>query len=493
MFFSLLFVTAVTYAYESLPDPGYPPQGRRPFYLRTDSTQRLIPQKPYLPVQAKTTIPVSQTIEGILNGLPIPALEVNLPLKISNQSAFRYVAIGGSLTAGFRNGGLYRQAQLTSFPNLLARQLGIQNFRQPLFELNQGNGSGYSVVVPGSGLPTFWEVDNELAVLQQYPKTFTRYTGSVDNLGLPGMGPRLAYANDKWANRPEATIGLTYEPSYRAYLRRLLPDDDQQWTTTYYSFLTNQALQGTERANFVTVESGLDDALWYATKGGYRLGAMMGDLAMGEGDLFLNLFATLQENKIKGIVATIPNVLDFPYFSFYTVNALKSRAGGKDLYAVADDGYNAEGGNARKIRKLTPADIVIPSPQIEAVATGKSTQGYSKDNPFLSLDVLDQDEQQAFFRIDELNGLIQTQAERFKVPVVDLKALYKQIIAGSFVADDGVKVDASFPNGNFFSSDGLYPTAFGQAVITNEYIKVINKAYQTRIPLLATRPFANQL
>lgn len=55
--------------------------------------------------------------------------------------------------------------------------------------------------------------------------------------------------------------------------------------------------------------------------------------------------------------------------------------------------------------------------------------------------------------------------------------------------DDGITVNSSWAReGNFFSADGIYPTAFGQAVIANEVIKTLNKHYGLEIPLLQT-PF----
>jgi hypothetical protein len=59
------------------------------------------------------------------------------------------------------------------------------------------------------------------------------------------------------------------------------------------------------------------------------------------------------------------------------------------------------------------------------------------------------------------------------------------------VTDDGIKVNGKWPEGNFYSVDGLFPTAFGQAVIANEVIKFINSQYKTDIPLVNTRDFLN--
>ena len=39
----------------------------------------------------------------------------------------------------------------------------------------------------------------------------------------------------------------------------------------------------------------------------------------------------------------------------------------------------------------------------------------------------------------------------------------------------------------FFSLDGMYPSAIGQAMIANEVIKTINKAYNMDIPLISIR------
>jgi lysophospholipase L1-like esterase len=83
-------------------------------------------------------------------------------------------------------------------------------------------------------------------------------------------------------------------------------------------------------------------------------------------------------------------------------------------------------------------------------------------------------------------------ARKVNFPVVDINSLYEKILKGGYVTDDGVKIDASFPVGNFFSSDGINPTAFGQAVIANEVIKVLNASYKTGIPLIKTAEYLSK-
>lgn len=62
-------------------------------------------------------------------------------------------------------------------------------------------------------------------------------------------------------------------------------------------------------------------------------------------------------------------------------------------------------------------------------------------------------------------------------------------MAGSYITHDGVKIDPSYPNGNFFSSDAVYPTPLGNAVIANEAILVLNKFYGLSIPLIPTKEY----
>jgi hypothetical protein len=68
--------------------------------------------------------------------------QVDLGALQKESKPIRYVALGGSLSAGVRDGGINQQSQVTSFPNLLAKQMGIVNFRQPLFEGPYKSGTG---------------------------------------------------------------------------------------------------------------------------------------------------------------------------------------------------------------------------------------------------------------------------------------------------------------------------------------------------------------
>ena len=59
-----------------------------------------------------------------------------------------YVAVGNSLTSGYSDGGLYNEAQATSYPAILAQQFaktgkGPASFVQPSSSAAKPDGSGY--------------------------------------------------------------------------------------------------------------------------------------------------------------------------------------------------------------------------------------------------------------------------------------------------------------------------------------------------------------
>jgi hypothetical protein len=79
----------------------------------------------------------------------------------------RMVVVGGSLAAGVRNGGYNNENLSTSFPNLIALQMGI-DFYQPYFDNADYNGFGTSLKtnenLTGGPLPKFKTATNNLAI-----------------------------------------------------------------------------------------------------------------------------------------------------------------------------------------------------------------------------------------------------------------------------------------------------------------------------------------
>ncbi|MGZ3751172.1 MAG: G-D-S-L family lipolytic protein, partial [Mucilaginibacter sp.] len=120
--------------------------------------------------------------------------EINTPKPSAGSADFsRYISLGNSLTAGYADGGLYRQGQLNSYPSIIAQQMqavGGGAFTQPLFSTDQANGSGYLKLsgFNADGTPITTPVTTNLAVrgVQAIPGfgnviLYTKYSGDINN------------------------------------------------------------------------------------------------------------------------------------------------------------------------------------------------------------------------------------------------------------------------------------------------------------------------
>lgn len=133
-----------------------------------------------------------------INKNPIISLTLPQPERKADLSFLRsgnngeepgYIALGGSLTMGYRDGGLHRAGQLTAYPNLIARQMGLTKFRSPLFGENEANGTGYMVYTGKDGIPEWQYVTNNRAIVTENPMVLSAYEGEeVNNLGVPNAG-----------------------------------------------------------------------------------------------------------------------------------------------------------------------------------------------------------------------------------------------------------------------------------------------------------------
>ncbi len=95
----------------------------------------------------------------------------------------KYVAIGDSLTAGVQSDGIVRDFQRNSFPALIAKQMGIDNFEQPIVD---SPGIGFE---PGKTPLMFMSGEifrNDLDVDEFDLLSNFFLTRPYDNLGIPG-------------------------------------------------------------------------------------------------------------------------------------------------------------------------------------------------------------------------------------------------------------------------------------------------------------------
>lgn len=376
-------------------------------------------------------------------------------------NAVRYVAIGGALSAGMRNGGVYRESQLTAFPNLLAGQLNV-SFRQPLFEPAFGNGSGYKIAksMPGQ-LATYNYITNQLAIESSGWHSLKGFNEPIDNFSFPYLSKNMG------------GIEFSHEETKR-FVNRIKGAQGYGTHRSLYSWLAMQ-----QQCDFFTFEIGQDDLIASVMKGGSGgLSALRFEYIDQSDEV--KLISNFAAKKAKGVLATVPDVIDLPFFRQISpdrINAL-------DVKLMLTRSTSAV-----PVPFDPAVDILLPGPRVTQILNG-SLQGviFLRDEEVLSRDPYD-DEWQGVSPVLFNEWKIIRKAKEFGFPVADLYGLYKKVLAGEYVTEDGVKVNPAWPQGNFFSADGLTPSAFGQAIIANEFIKAINTHYKQAVPLLATKIF----
>jgi hypothetical protein len=442
-----------------------------------------------------------------------PDLEKDFEASRGTADFTRYIAVGNSLTAGFSDGGLYREGQLNSYPSILANQfrtVGGGEFNQPLFTEAQSNGSGYLRLTGfnAAGSPITANVTNNLAVRSINPTLYTRYEGRVDNLGVPGI--RLSDIQTPGYGSSQGN----------AYFERITPTTTP--TQTYFQRVKAEAATATFFSNWL----GNNDILGFATAGAAGSSLTPVDTFRLKNNRIINV---LTANGAKGIVATIPDVTNIPFFTtvgptFRTTLTAANVAG----VVITTGGFSATPGTTPTRRTIATTTIRDASgsgtqlftltaapylalfgqrnngkawrdvynqarPSLPAGVTlgvfltlqGVDTTqafGASNGNPIPSTLVLDDTEQATIrTRTNDFNTIIINKANEKGLAVFDANSFFSRVASSGFVTN-GVNNTAGFISGNLFSLDGVHPTPRGYAVVANEMIRAINIQYGASVP-----------
>jgi hypothetical protein len=418
---------------------------------------------------------VTLSFKGIkLHGKPLKKPDLT-KLKNTKEASLKgknleYISIGSSLTAGVRDGGYYNESILTSYPALIARQLDIAVFESPVFDALDYNGVGRKVISnynPTAGpVKKMSIVSNNTGVLGFDEKTKTPNlkktklnVNQIHNFGIPNLTFEIP--------------GSTPLPKTAPFIGRL--SDEKGNKINSDGQLKDEILK--RKFDFFTIEmgsesfSGNTNDINYAGYGQYFV-------ELSDGKTFDEfLFEKFYEIGAKGVFANLPYRVDLPYFKQIpcemldksTFGAFKAIDCQKGLF-VFPNGRNDS--LVSSVVNINQKDRLI-----------KSYGGIT------AYSLLEKDVVAEKGIVDRYNKLKAAHAAKYNYPVVDLNGLFQKVLKNEFVTDDGVRADSNWPGGNFFSSDGMFPTAFGHAIIANEFIKVINSHYKTDIPLILTAEY----
>lgn len=432
--------------------------------------------------------------------------DIEAPSASAGSADFsRYISVGNSLTAGYSDGGLYREGQLNSYPSILAEQfaqVGGGAFVQPLFTDAQANGSGYLRLAgfTATGSPVTAAVTTNLAVrggTAQAP-LYTKFTDLINNLGVPGirMSDIQTPGYGSMAGNP--------------FFERITPDASP--LQTYLQRV--QATVASVKPTFFTEWLGNNDVLGYATSGGASPAASNSLTPVPAFTTNTGLVLdALTANGAKGVVATIPDVAGIPFFT--TVGpAFKATLTANNVPGVVAFTGAAPGAPASGNRKqIATADIrdanggrqlftLISAPflgllgrptgapwrsLVPRAALGTYLAAYAIDttqafgatagNPIPSAFILDDVEQgNVATATTAFNAALIAAANARNLAVFDANTFFRTVAVNGYVAN-AANNTASYLSGNLFGLDGVHPTPRGYAVVANEMLKVINAKY----------------
>lgn len=389
----------------------------------------------------------------------------------------KYVAVGNSLTAGYADGGLYRDSQLNSYPSILANQfttVGGGSFVQPLFTEAQAAGAGYLKLIkvpdaanPLSLITSLTTVAPGAArggTTSGGDPLLTKFTDANQNLGVPGI---------RVSNILTVGYGSTQG---NQYFERLVANP----ATTYFQYMSDN-LNG---ATFFSCWLGNNDALGYATSGGKT--------PLTPTALFTENFTAamnkLTEGNRKGVVIGIPNITTAPYYTTITIplvlasiNALLNPpAPIAALYIQTANG----------MRTTQTGDLLMLARATNYATIGRTDAGnkagpygLSPANPLPDSLVLDGNEVSNLnASVSAYNGIMKAQADAKGIAYVDPNAVLSQVASSGGLTQNGITYRASFIQGGVFSLDGIHLTPAGYALMANEIIKQINAKYTATIP-----------
>ncbi len=439
--------------------------------------------------------------------------DVNDVVVTKGEADFsRYVALGNSLTSGYRDGALYSSGQNESYPSMIAMQMklaGGGEFKQPLMPNNVGGFIG----LPGfPGKLELKIVNGTLSPVPNSPAAALDNVtagGPYQNMGVPGAKVFHLLAQG-YGNSAGVPLGLA-----NPYFAR--------FASSASASVVSDALA--QNPTFISLWIGNNDVLGYATSGGDGSNPITPvDGAVGVG--FTNSYTALVGLLFpagatrKGIIANIPNVTSVPYFTrvpampltnltaaqvtqlnggYAAYNAGLAQA--KSLGAINDAEYQrrlikftagavANGAviadkdlstvpGLPKYRQTTSKDfILLPASQVLNPTSGGGTSVPLEDKLVLT----EAEAAKVTTATAAYNTTIKNVATAKNLAFVDMNAKMEELNSKSGIVWDGVKYTATFVSGGAFSLDGIHLTGRGYGIIANEFIKTINEKYKSTLP-----------
>jgi hypothetical protein len=351
----------------------------------------------------------------------------------------RFIVVGEGLAAGMGDFSVSFETQTESFPAQMARQMQAQ-FPQPLVQ-----GPGMGDAVGFASLPVRLPAFKQTTVLKPWPPE------PVSNLSVPGftlsdalrLRPVQPLVHRQNAKQTAANLILGILP--------IMNGEDGP--------LATQVEYAVGRCpTFTLVELGYYDVLEPAVKASPN---RLPEVKSFRSD-YAQLLATVRKSGSEVLVLTIPNPIDTAFFATIDVAAKIAKVEPGFLTSA----YGLKADDLITVNGLYEIGFQVFSRAIQPLPEGS----------VVSAEIANRTSS----RVLELNAELIAAANEHGAIVVDLHALFRR------VKQEGIpvgskKLTAEFLGG-FYSLNGYYPGATGHAIIANEILSLLNRAYGADFP-----------
>ena len=394
----------------------------------------------------------------------------------------KFIAIGGSSTAGYSDGAFNLNGQENSYIAIIAKQfneVSSVNFKQALSSSTGINLDGESRLI--MGYKTDCKGETSLSPVREASAGDNSILGAnvfgsgpFSNLGVPDLD--ILKINTAGYGNSSSGAG-----NYNPYYSRIASDEVN-------GTILGDALSQTP--TFFSLRLGEQAILNYATNGGtIPLPATNGAAGTGFDGSLDEVVSTLSGTGANGVIANIPNVLDYPFFTTIPYDGLELDSTNA---ALLNSVYNPLGINFQVgkngfaiddpsqpfgVRKMVEGELLLLSIPLDSVKCLGLGSIYPLQNQYvLTIEEIDS----ITTKINEYNAIIEQKASAYGVALVDLSYIYSSLKSG--MVYNGINLSTEFVSGGSFSLDGLNLNPRGQAIVANKFLEVINKRFNANIP-----------
>jgi hypothetical protein len=407
----------------------------------------------------------------------------------------KFVAIGDGHTAGYMDDALSLEGQKNSLGFILQQQLmwvGAPAVEMPwMTDQNLGlNWNGLSRLI--LGYKTDCQGLSSLSPIRFNPQGETNsfgtsaYNGGAKftNFGVPGV---------RFIDVVSDFLGNINLPQHNPYFARLSMDQYNFPGSGNFSSLQENILNG-GYPTFCSVYLGIEDVLPFAKSGATTnpMTPVAGTPTFGFEEAVTQLLEQLYSQNIKAVVATVPDVTAWPFFTTIPYNGLKldeeKAASLNQIYnplgfsfKVGDNPFMIADPNAGMfgVRPAQPGERILLSAPLDSVKCYQMGSIFPfRDEFVLTLDEISSIQS----RVDEFNAIIRQKASTYGFALVETQAFYNKLPSG--FAFNGVTLSSKFVSGGVFSLDGIHLNPRGNALLANEFINAIHKKFKAKIPLI---------